>query len=288
MAAKPKSVFIVGFLAVALAAVASVALYNYLKGQEAKVNQAVSTTNVMVASDDIAAGSTIITTQVKTVSWPSTTLPAGTFSNSSDVVGRVALNSFAKGEPIIESKLVPKEGQTGILTYKIPEGHRAMTVGVDQVSGVAGFITPGNRVDVVLTTNQLPNLQQPVSRIVLQDVPVLAIGQIVQQEQKEGKPQIVPTVTMDVNPVDAEKLAIASTQGKLQLVLRRAGDASIVNTPGTTVTKVIGMASAGPVRVSAPKQHKMSRVRRVKRAESGYNVEVWRGDKKEISTFQGE
>jgi pilus assembly protein CpaB len=290
MAAKPKAVFIIGILAVAIAAVASISLYNYLKGQTARVQEAVATGSVVVATTDIPVGSTINATQVKTANWPKNEMPLGqTFASPDQVVGRVAMEKFFTGDPITGAKLVPPGGQTGVLTYKIPEGHRAMTVAVDQVAGVAGFISPGNRVDVVLTTSE--SGKQPVSKIVLQDVPVLATGQVVSQ-QEGGKPQIVPTVTMDVSPEDAETLAIASTQGKLQLVLRRAGDTDIAKTTGTTVAKVMGGIPASRVRTRTIARRSVKRsgekTERIEKAAEVINVEILKGGKKETATFKVE
>lgn len=302
MAAKPKTVFIVGIAAVVIAAIASISLYNYLKGQEAKVKEAVATEKVVVAAQEIAAGSAINPAQVKTSNWPKGNLPEGTFAATEQLQGRVVLDRFMPGEPIIAAKLVPKEGQAGILSYKIPEGHRAMTVGVDQVSGVAGFITPGNKVDVVLTVATQGS--QPVSKIVLQDVPVFAIGQIV--DQKEGKPVVVPTVTMDVTPEDAEKLAIASTQGRLQLVLRRVGDKEIAKTIGATVTKVMTGVSVAkaekpvakaktvkkpPIKAEVKKaeikkeEKAVEKGEKTVRPEEVISVEVWKGGHKSTDNF---
>lgn len=240
MAARPRAVIIVGVLAVIIAAFAAYSLFIYLKGQEKKLEEAVATEKVVVAAEQIDVGKPIIITQLKTVNWPKTNIPQGAFQSTDQVINRVALQSFVPGEPIIESRLIPKEGPVSVLTYKIPEGHRAMTVGVDQVSGVAGFINPGNMVDVVLTIAPSGSTQT-ISKIVLQNVPVLAIGQTV--DNREGKAVVVPTVTMDVTPEDAEKLAIASTQGRLQLVLRRFEDKSIAKTVGETVLKVISGAT---------------------------------------------
>lgn len=238
MAAKPRTVLIVGVIAVVIAVVASVSLYNYLTGQEARVKEAVATERIVVASEEIPIGSAIGAAKLKLADWPKANVPIGAFSSTEQVVGRVAIERHLPGDPIIEARLIPKEGAPGILTYKIPEGRRAMTVAVDQVAGVAGFITPGSKVDVVLTIIP-PGETQSVSKIIptLQNIPVLAIGQII--EQKEGQPVVVPTVTMDVAPAQAEELAIASTQGRLQLVLRRAGDADMPKTTGATVTKVL-------------------------------------------------
>jgi pilus assembly protein CpaB len=298
MAAKPKQVFIIGAIAVIIAAIASYSLYNYLKGQETKMKEAVATTNVVVAAQDLPTGTVINSTQVKTVSWPAGSMPQGTFPSSDQVVGRMVLERVATGEPVTAAKLVPVGGPTGILTYKIPEGHRAMTVAVDQVSGVAGFITPGTKVDVVLSVTP-PGGQQPISKIVLQDVPVLAIGQVISQEKKDEKPQVVPTVTMDVTPDDAEKLAVASTQGRLQLVLRRAGDTEVIKTPGSTVIKVLaGSARAEQVeRKAEPGKRIARRVKRERKRETVVktgkdefiNVTVIRGNQKPVEeTFKVE
>jgi pilus assembly protein CpaB len=254
MAAKPRAVFIVGILAVAIAAFASYSLYKYLKGQERQMQQAVGAAvaakKVVVADKEIPVGTAITPVHVKTVDWPAATVPHGAFEMPSAVVGRVPLYTYMPGDPIIEGKLVPKEGPAGIMTYRIPEGHRAMTVAVDQVSGVAGFITPGSMVDVVLVTTP-QGYSQAISKIVLQNVPVLATGQVVEQSP-EGKPVIVPTVTVDVIPVDAENLAIASTQGRLQLILRKAGDKELARTTGSNVSKVV--TGAVPERKVVQKQ----------------------------------
>lgn len=284
MAAKPKAAFIVGILAIAIAIVASVSLYNYLKSQEEEVKRAVATDKIVVASEEIGIGSTINSTQVKTAEWPRANLPQGSFTSSDNVVGRRVLSKYQPGDPIVEAKLVPKEGAPGVLIYKIPEGHRAMTVGVDQVAGVAGFITPGNMVDVILTIEPF-GARQPVSKIVLQNVPVLAIGQIVEQ-QEDGKPQVVPTVTMDVTPEDAEKLAIASTQGRLQLVLRPAGDTQVAQTVGATVTKVMsGVSTAAPRRTTGKSRQTVKAAAKETKKPEILAVEIWRDGKMETKTF---
>jgi pilus assembly protein CpaB len=296
MAAKPKQVFIVGAIAVLIAAIASYFLWQYLRGQEAKVKEAVATENVVVASQDLPVGAVINDTQVKTVGWPKASMPQGSFAATGQVVGRIVLDRVATGEPVTAAKLVPAGGQTGILTYKIPEGHRAITVAVDQVSGVAGFITPGNKVDVVLSVAP-PGGGQLLSKIVLQDVPILAIGQIIAQEKKDEKPQVVPTVTMDVTPEDAEKLAVASSQGRLQLVLRRAGDTEVVRTTGATVVKVLaGSASPAPVEHKAGPKRMITRRARPRKEvavktqrDEFINVTVIRGNQKPVEeTFKVE
>jgi pilus assembly protein CpaB len=289
MAAKPKTLYIFGALAIAIAAVAAYLLYDYLKGEEKRVSEAVAIERVVVAATEIPVGSAINITQIKTVDWPKANVPQGALLSTDQATSRVAVQTFMPGDPIVEGKLVPKEGApVSILTYKIPEGHRAMTVSVDQVAGVAGFINPGNIVDVVLTASP-PGSSQSISKIVLQNVPVLAVGQIV--EQKEGKPVAVPTVTTDVSPEDAEKLAVASTQGRLQLVLRRAGDKEVANTGGATVSKVMSGAKGGaPVKVtsSTSKKAPVAKVQEAPKEEAKVSVEVYRGGQKTTETFKGQ
>jgi len=283
MAAKPKAVIIAGVLAVLVAAIAAYALYTYLKGQETKLTEAVATQRIVVAAVEIPMGTTINMTQAKTAEWPKANMPQGTFAASDQVIGRTSIQTFMPGDPITETKLMPKEGPVGIMTYKIPEGHRAMTVGVDQVAGVAGFLNPNNIVDVVLIASP-PGANQQIGKIVLQNVPILAIGQIV--EQKEGKPVVVPTVTVDVTPEDSEKLAIASTQGRLQLVLRRLGDKEIAKTTGTTVSRVIGGVSGPPVKV-ASSGAKATRVAAAP-VEQLTTIEIYRGSTKTTEKFKAQ
>jgi pilus assembly protein CpaB len=290
MAAKPKAVIIVGIVAVVIAAVAAYSLYSYLKIQQKKVSEAVATQKVVVAAENIPIGDTIKDRQLKLADWPKANVPQGAFMSIDQVAGRIALNSFQPGDPVTESRLIPTQGPANVLTYKIPEGHRAMTVGVDQVAGVAGFITPGNLVDVVLTTTP-PGARLTLSKIVFQNVPILAIGQIV--DQKEGKPVLVPTVTMDVTPEQAEKLAIASSQGRLQLVLRRFGDKEEIRTVGATITKVLSGVSVAErprkIRRAAAVQVKREKEKAPEKpAEKFITVDVLRAGHMTTQQFKAE
>ncbi len=291
MAARPRAVVIVAILAFAIAVVASVSLYNYLKGQEERVKiameEAVATDKVVVAAREIPIGTPIEPALVRTAEWPRTSMPEGAFRSTQEVQGRVAIQTIGKGDPITERKLRPKEGPPGIMTYKIPEGHRAMTVAVDQVSGVAGFITPGSMVDVILTS-QPPGYKQKISKIIFQNVPVLATGQII--EQREDKAVIVPTVTLDVTPEDAEKLTMATSTGSLRLLLRRTGDTELASTVGATITKVYFEAEKGKPKKKRVVRRRPSVKRAVKVARrpvmETVSVEVWRNGKKTIETFK--
>jgi pilus assembly protein CpaB len=202
--------------------------------------------------------------------------------------GRINIKRIPAGEPITEDKLSPVGGATGagFMTYVVSPGHRAVTVAVNEVAGVAGFVTPGNKVDVVLTTPLPGNPNETISKIVLQNVPVLATGQIA-QETKDGKPIVVPTVTLDLTPEDAENLVLAANKGPLQLLLRNYSDTAEVEGRGATIRKVLGgtqspeqtrtttkvvrVIQRAPVRKSAP-------------APASYSVEVIKG--KDRSTRQ--
>jgi len=285
MAAKPRAVIVVAILAIAIALIAAVSLYNYLKGKEAEVQQAresaVATSQVVVAARQIPIGTTIESSEVSLASWPSANLPQGAFTSEAEVEGRVALQTLYPGDAVTEVRLRPLEGPPGIMTYKIPEGHRAMTVSVNQVSGVAGFITPGSTVDVVFTTTS--GRKTPLSKIIFQNVPVLATGQII--ETKEGNPVIVPTVTLDVNPTDAEKLAAAASEGQLRLLLRRTGDVETAATGGATVRSVLSGTSTRVHKV-ARKSGATKQMKPVARTTSTSTaVEVWRDGTKSVETF---
>jgi pilus assembly protein CpaB len=176
--------------------------------------------------------------QLKLSSWPNDSLPQGSFVDAAVLIGRIPVNPISAGEPITESRLMPV-GATSVMAYTVPEGHRAITVSVNEVAGVAGFLNPQNKVDVVVTM-LLPNSSESISKIILQNVPILATGQIM--EHKEGKPIVVTTVTLDVTPEDAEKLALAASKGQLQMLLRNISDAGKVVSSGANASKVLGSA----------------------------------------------
>jgi pilus assembly protein CpaB len=297
MAAKPRAVVVVALLAVVIAIVASVSLYNYLKTKEAEVREAkeraIATQKVLVADSEIAIGSALEARKLKLADWPKENVPVGAIASIEEAEGRIALQTLMPGDVVTEAKLRPPGGPAGIMTYKIPEGHRAITVAVDQVSGVAGFITPGSMVDVVVTTTP-PGKKNPISRIVFQNVPVLATGQIV--EQREGEPVLVPTVTLDVSPDDAEKMTLASSEGKLRLLLRRAGDTEVTATSGATITKVLSVAGPSIKKVARRTTRKTTRMAPAKTAAEApkgpisetWPVEIWRSTSKTVETFRVE
>ncbi len=185
------------------------------------------TTQIVVASKKLPMGVRITKEDVQAVQWPKATPLEGSFNDPSQVDGRATLAPLQVNEPILESKLAPKEGGAG-LTAIIPEGMRAVTIQVNSIIGVAGFVLPGSRVDLVLTAippkgakNAKPD--EMASKIVLENLQVIAAGQNV-QTNVDGKPQMVQDVTLLVTPEQAERVALATTDGRIQLALRNAMD----------------------------------------------------------------
>lgn len=289
---RPKAVMVVVVVALAFAGLASWMVYDYLQ-KEAEKTKAGQGQQIVVAAVDIPLGGNINVTQVKTAGWPKDSIPPGSIADPKAAVGRVAIRSISTGEPVTEAKLMPREGgaSAGIMTYIIPQGHRAVTVAVNEVAGVAGFLNPHNRVDVVVTTVP-PGSTEPISKIVLQNVPILATGQLT--EQKEGKPVVVPTVTLDLTPEDSEKLVLAASKGSLQMLLRNITDTALVEAKGATITKVLGgyerpvvRAVATKVQAKAPKPAPVQ-VKQAPPPPAPYSVEIIKGATKSTREFAPE
>ena len=233
---RTRAVVLTLLVALILASLASIAIYRYLQKQEKEIERAKAELGlVVVAAMDIPAGESLIQEKIQAIPWPKAGMPQGTVDNPTQVLGRLTVRDFVAGEPIFESKLAPKDVTTGVMTFLIPEGQRAITVAVDQVSGVSGFILPDSHVDIIVTTT--PPGAPKRSRTILQNMRVLAVGQIITQQ--EGKPVTVPTVTLAVTPDEAERIAMASTEGRLQLALRKFGDQEEVRTRGVTVWRML-------------------------------------------------
>jgi len=283
-------VILVIVVAILLALLASVGVYRYLSetGRAAKEAR-LQTVGIVVAVVDIPIGTTINANQVAITAWPKDLYPKDSFADLKSVVGRAVRRDFLRGEPIVESKLVPTGKGGGLLSFIVDEGKRAFTIRVNEVVGVGGFIVPDTRVDVILTTTP-PGGKERISKIVLENMQVLAAGQIV--EQKENKPITVNTVTLSVTPEEAEKLALASNDGTIQLVLRNFMDSDNVVTLGATKARVLaGYRPSEPPK--EPDTSKGKRVLRRKRRSSvlpvtkkTFTVEVIKGNKRSEEKFQ--
>jgi pilus assembly protein CpaB len=240
-----KRFFIVLAGALLFGLLAAVSVSRYLSSAQAyskNLNQ------VAVAKVSIPLGTKIIAEQVMMVQFPKESTPDGTFSVADKLVGRVAVTNINAREPITEARLAP-EGTAGGLSAVIPEGYRAMTVKVDDVVGISGFIMPGTLVDVVVVIDPAENTsrQDPISKIVLQNIRVLANGQNIDKPEDQREANSVKAVTLQVTPEQAEKLALAATEGKLQLVMRNSTDQGDEETKGIDKRALLGGERAVPV-----------------------------------------
>jgi pilus assembly protein CpaB len=196
--------------------------------------------NVVVAKHDIPLGAKITADQLTLAPIPNGSLPDGIFRKIDQVVGRVAIQSIGMRETVTNMKLAP-EGTGGGLSAVIPEGYRAVTVKVDDVVGVSGFVMPGSYVDVVsvITPPGQDGAQGPISKIVLQHIKVLASGPKIDSPEDQRQPTSVKAVTLMVTPEQAEKLVLAANEGKLQLVMRNYSDDEDAPTAGTDKNKLL-------------------------------------------------
>jgi pilus assembly protein CpaB len=197
-----------------------------------KTSLVVVTTALVGPDNPLNAG------QLKTEVWHQEHPPQGSFRNVQEVEGRVTATTLAPGELITENKLTPKGTIPGITALLSPD-QRAMTVKVDEASGVAGFLAPGDRVDVVVILDKGEYDKDPVAKILFQNLKLLGTGQ--RMESRPGdKPQVVPTVTLEVSPGEGERLALASQEGRISLVLRGRGDQQLVGTSGVDTSGLLG------------------------------------------------
>lgn len=240
-----KRFFIVLAGALLFGLLAAVSVSRYLSSAQAYTK---SLRGVAVAKVAIPVGTKIIPEQLTMVQFPQESTPDGAFESVEKLAGRVAVVNIAPREPITEARLAP-EGTAGGLSAIIPEGYRAMTVKVDDVVGISGFIMPGTLVDVVVVI--VPNdngalAQDPISKIVLQNIKVLANGQNIDKPESEREASSVKAVTLLVTPEQAEKLALASSEGKLQLVMRNSIDQGDEQTRGINKRGLLGGETAAP------------------------------------------
>lgn len=266
-------------LAVVIGALAAAMVYSNLRSQQRKIEiaqraAAGATTELVVAADTIPIGTRIEDRHVRVARWPSDVEPVGALRRSDMAVGSVAKTTIEKNNPIVQTQLV---GQgVGLLPLLIAEGMRGMSVKVDGVTGVSGFITPNSRVDVLVSgTPDGSGEQVQRSKLFLQNVRVLATGKTI--EQKDDKTVEYPTVTLLVSPEEAEKLTLATRQEPVRLALRNYRDEEYVKTPGVTTTQLFGDNSV-PAGVTAKLTPRRA-------ASPQYSVEVFLGDKSTRQTL---
>ncbi len=274
---------IVGLLlATFVAVLASSFVYRQLK-QAASVHP-VTTEQVVVANVDLPVGTRLTAANVREIPWPTSDPIPGILNRIGDATDRAVITEVAPNEPILEAKLAPRSAGAG-LPATIPEGMRAVSVAVNDVVGVAGFVTPGTSVDVFVT-GQVPGGQNlNVTRTILENVRVLAAGQTIQQDH-DGKPQTVPVVTLLVMPEDAVRLTMASTEGKIQLALRNTIDAATPSPDPVFQAALFGGGAPPPPAKPEPGRRVAPPPKPI--VVSPYTVEIIVGDKRDIKSFPNE
>ncbi len=262
-------------VALLIAGVVSYWSYGLLQTKSAVQTTTADTQQVAVASFDLKWGTVITREVVKTQPYLKESLPTGYIADPAAAVGRVVLYPMQINEPFTESKLAPASVKAGGVAAIISPKKRAMAVKVDKVVGVAGFIYPGHRVDVLVSLAKTDKVPEPITKTVLENIPVLAVGTEIEQTGQKEKPAQVDVITLEVTPEEGEKLALAATEGKLQLALRNYTDNEDVMTRGTTVPNLLASyAGSGPGK-------KSTGTRRTAPAEParGFTVELIKGNK---------
>ncbi|MGH7514244.1 MAG: Flp pilus assembly protein CpaB [Gemmatimonadales bacterium] len=237
-------------------------------------------TSIVLAARSLPIGAVITDQDVKVVGWPGEAVPSGYIGSLKDAIGRGVITPVSENEPLLASK-VSTFDQGGGLPIIIKDGMRAMSVRVDEVIGVAGFVLPGTHVDVLLSLDKGDNRPQSITRTILQNVQVLAAGQQVQRD-KEGKPQTVTVITLLVTLDDAELLVLAGKEGRIQLALRNGLDTLAVATSGAKADQLA--PGAAPAR--APRNPSPNRVAAPAPRVNNTVIEGYRGGERTLTTFQ--
>ena len=233
-------------VAVFFGLIAAYGIYNFLNQQQKETDSLRALNqDIVVAAQDIPPG-TLLNDEalkkglIKTTPWPKSSIPAGAFSTPQQVVGKVNRVKIVANEPILESRLA---GEGAGLTVRLEAGKRALALRVDEIVGVSGFIVPDDRVDIILTTTPMGAAQDAkISKIVLQNKRVLSVAQ--STEQKDGKPQLARSITLEVTPEEAEKLSLATSEGQIVLALRGLGDDAQATTIGSNKRDLLSLAAA--------------------------------------------
>jgi pilus assembly protein CpaB len=239
-------VFIVFVLAVTVGGTLALATYNYMQRTPSTKTVTIPTKPVVVAASDLDVGADIGRNDIRLIDWPLNAMPANAITNPDDVIGRGLILPVIQNEPILPMKLASKEAGAG-LPPAIPPGLRAVSVRVNEVIGVAGYVLPGTHVDVVATVSPTQQQGDMTSKVILTNVLVLAAGTKIERgDPDKNKPMPVTVVTLLVDPEESERLTLASTEGKIQLALRNPLDKATPVTRGIRPAVLLGVAAVTP------------------------------------------
>jgi pilus assembly protein CpaB len=256
---------------------------------QSPVHETIAQNTLVVASHDLQVGALIHDSDVKQVSWRGS-IPAQVIQKTQDVVGRGVIATIYDNEPIVSTRLAVKGAGAG-LAATIPMGKRAVALRVDEVVGLAGFVLPGMRVDVLVAGNPPGGEQNrlgTLSRTVLQNIEVLSAGQKI-EKTADGKPETAQVVNLLVTPDQAETLNLASIETKVQLVLRNPLDTKEEVTSGTSISKLFGYAGNQPAVLASPLRSAARRAvspAAIRRDPDITTVEVFTGAKRTEQKFE--
>ena len=286
--------FIVLLMALISGLFASFTVMKYIKnGNKEPVKNTVS---VVVAKEQIPAGSAVLSEQMELMDREKETIPVGAFETIDQLKDRVARTTIYPGEVILQDRLI-KPGTPGGLPALIPEGYRAITVRVDDAKSVAGFVRPGHHIDLIVTVDVEESVKRETkSKVILQNIKVLATGQEIEMNDneegsaKKKQTKVVPTVTLLVTLEQAERVTLASSAGNIRLILRSHTDENEEYTDGVTLTNLIARSKnplPEPTEIFTtppeiiPEENTMEEEKRPIRV-----VQVFRGSEKTEVTFQ--
>ncbi len=275
-------------VALLLASIAALAVFSALRAKDARIAQATPrTTEILVATHDLPFGTKLTLESVRLARWPLDLLPGGTIANSSAVIGSTVRQAIAANEPVLEGQIVSGDHKSGLLPMLIPPNMRAMSVAVDEVADISGFVLPHTRVDILATysdraAGNISSLGK--ARIVLENVEVLAVAQTTEKDQ----PQIEKVVTVLVTPQQAERLALVSHEASMRLALRSYDDDQFVESSGVTVADVFGQAPTTAVAAPGTKVARTGHHPGILRSARVVKVEVLRdGETRQALSFDG-
>lgn len=266
-------------LALTAGGILAVGTYNYSNKQPVEA-ATLPTKPVVVAAADMDIGAELRREDLRVIDWPASSLPANVITDPQEVIGRGLVLPVIQNEPILPMKLASKEAGAG-LPPVIPPGMRAVSVRVNEVIGVAGYVTPGTRVDVVATVSPTQSQQDITSKVILTDVQVLAAGTKIERDAENPEPVPVNVVTLLVTPDESERLTLAANEGKIQLALRNPLDREAPKTLGIRPAGLMGSpAPARPLPRALPRPVQAVASAAPAPAPEPTTVEIIRGDKR--------
>ena len=265
----------IGVLALALGFLASVYVYRSLQSRSGSGSE--SGVDVIVAADDLQVGARVDEHDIKIIKIPAADLPPGSPRRRSEVLGHGVIVPISKGEFILPNRLAGENAGAGLPSL-IPPGMRAVSVRVNEVVSVAGFVTPGTRVDVLLTGTPGGGAEQQTTTV-LQNIAVLASGHTLERTAT-GEAQTTAVITLLVSPDDAQRLTLASSEGHIQLALRNPLDTKQDEVPASNSRGLYRITSPAPAQPVAVHHTVMKKITPPPPASTGVSVEVYQGDKK--------